>query len=106
MDDVIGQGNTHRWEGKEKTGSRESGFSLLDILALGRGPRLAAEVDSDAHEEAALVEEVACDIHTEEEQDEDHDEDAHNSPGAQPWAGFFRKEEEKKVKTKWCHCRL
>lgn len=100
MDDVIGQGNTHRWEGKEKTCSRESGFSLLDILALGRGPRLATEVDSDAHEEAALVEEVACDIHTEEEQDEDHDEDAHDSPGAQTWAGFFGKEEKKKVKMK------
>lgn len=94
---------TNTWEGKEKTGSRESGFSLLDILALGRGPRLAAEVDSDAHEEPALVEEVACDIHTEEEQDEDHDEDAHDSTGAQTWAGFFGKEEEEKFKSKRCH---
>lgn len=94
---------TNTWEGKEKTGSRESGFSLLDILALGRGPRLAAEVDSDAHEEPALVKEVACDIHTEEEQDEDHDEDAHNSTGAQTWAGFFGKEEEEKFKSKRCH---
>ncbi|KAL0162706.1 hypothetical protein M9458_042102, partial [Cirrhinus mrigala] len=60
------------------TGSRVSGFSLLDILPFGRGPRLATEVDGNAHEKPALVEEVACDVHAKEEQDEDHDEDAHD----------------------------
>ncbi len=92
-------------EGKEKTGSRESGFSLLNILPFGRGPRLAAEVDGNTHEKPTLVEKIACDVHAEEEQDEDHDEDAHDSTGAQPWAGFFGKEEEEIVKTKWCHCK-
>lgn len=68
---------------KKKRGSREGSFSLLDIFALGRGTGLPTEVNGDAHEKAALVEKVARDVHTEEKQDEDYNEDAHDGSGAQ-----------------------
>lgn len=67
--------------------SREGGFALLHVLALGSGPRLPAQVDSDAHEQTALVQEVAGDVDHHQEQDEDDDEDAHDGPGAQTRGG-------------------
>lgn len=63
--------------------SREGGFALLHVLALGSGPSFSAQVDGDAHEQATLVQEVAGDVHNHKEQDKDDDEDAHDGPGAQ-----------------------
>lgn len=70
--------------------SREGGLALLDVLALGSRSGLPTEVDGDAHEEAALVEEVAGDVHAHQQQEEDHDEDAHDGPGAQARASGHR----------------
>lgn len=63
--------------------SREGGFALFHVLALGSGPRLSAQVDGNAHEQATLVQEVAGDVHHHQEQDEDDNEDAHDGPSAQ-----------------------
>lgn len=63
--------------------SRERCFALLHVLALGARAGLPAEVDGDAHEEAALVEEVAGDVDAQQQQEEDHDEDADDGAGAQ-----------------------
>lgn len=63
--------------------SRERCLALLDVLALGARPGLPAEVDGDAHEEPALVEEVACDVDAHQQQEEDDDQDAHDGSGAQ-----------------------
>src|SRR4029434_11264432 len=57
--------------------SHEGGLALLDVLALAAGARLAAEVDGDAHEQTAAVQEVAGDIHGNQQQHEHHDQDAH-----------------------------
>lgn len=67
--------------------SRESSLALLHVFALGSGPSFAAQVNSDAHEQAALVQEVAGDVHDHQEQDEDDNEDAHNGTCAQACRG-------------------
>ena len=63
--------------------SREGRFALLHVLALGSGPGFATQVDGNAHEQATLVQEVAGDVHGHQEQDEGHDEDAHDGASAQ-----------------------
>lgn len=67
--------------------SREGGFALLHVLALGSGPGLSAQVDSNAHEQATLVQEVAGDVDNHQEQDKDDNENAHDGPGAQACGG-------------------
>lgn len=67
--------------------SREGGFALLHVLALGSGPGFATQVDGDAHEQATLVQEVAGDVHGHQEQDEGHDKDAHDGASAQARGG-------------------
>lgn len=62
---------------------RERCLSLLDVLALGARAGFPANVDGDAHEEAALVEEIAGDVHGNQQQQEDNDEDAHDGAGAE-----------------------
>lgn len=61
---------------------RESRLALLNVFALGTGAGLPTEVDSDAHEESTLVEEVAGDVYAHQQQEKDHDEDAHDGSGA------------------------
>lgn len=69
----------HKTEGnKEMKCSRESCFALFDVLALGAGVRFATEFDGDAHEQATFVKEVAGDVHADEQQEENHDENAHD----------------------------
>ena len=67
--------------------SREGGFALLHVLALGSGPGFATQVDGNAHEQATLVQEVAGDVHGHQEQDDGHDEDAHDGASAQTRGG-------------------
>lgn len=67
--------------------SREGGFALLHVLALGAWPRLSTQVDGDAHEQATLVQEVAGDVDNHQEQDKGDNEDAHDGPGAQACGG-------------------
>lgn len=74
----IAQIDTKLREAKEIKCSRESCLALFNVLALGGGARLAAEVDSNAHEQAAFVEEVAGDVHADQQQEENHDENAHD----------------------------
>lgn len=62
---------------------RESRLALLDVLALGARAGLPAEVHRDAHEESALVEEVAGDVDADQQQEKDNDEDADDGAGAQ-----------------------
>lgn len=63
--------------------SRERCLPLLDVLVLSTWSGLPAEVHSDAHQESALVKEVAGDIHAHQQQEKDHDEDPHDGSGAQ-----------------------
>lgn len=76
--------------------SRESSLALLHVFSLGSRPSFATQVDSDAHEQATLVQEVAGDVHDHQEQDEDDNEDAHDGAGAQAWGraaiGLSRRE--------------
>lgn len=65
---------------------REGCLALLHVLALSPGPGLPTEVHSDAHEESALVEEVAGDVHAHQQQEKDNNEDAYDGSGAQAWA--------------------
>lgn len=67
--------------------SRESSLALLHVFALGSGPSFAAQVHSDAHEQATLVQEVAGYVHDHQEQDEDDNEDPHNGACAQACGG-------------------
>ena len=67
---------------------RECCLALLNVLALGARPGLPTEVNSDAHEESALVEEVAGDVHAHQQQEEDNDEDAYDGSGAQARAAI------------------
>lgn len=67
--------------------SRESSLALFHVFALGSRPSFAAQVDSNAHEQATLVQEVAGDVHDHQEQDEDDNEDAHNGACAQACGG-------------------
>lgn len=62
---------------------REGCLALLHVLALSPGPGLPTEVHSDAHEESALVEEVAGDVHANQQQEKDNNEDAYDGSGAQ-----------------------
>lgn len=62
---------------------RESRLALLHVLALGARPGLPTEVNSDAHEESTLVEEVAGDVHAHQQQEKDNNEDAYDGSGAQ-----------------------
>ena len=64
---------------------RERGLALLDVFALGPRAGLPTEVDGDAHEEATFIQEVAGDVHAHQQQEEDHDEDAHDGAGAHTW---------------------
>lgn len=57
---------------KEIKSSRESCLALFDVLALGIGTGLATEVDGDAHEQSAFVDEEAGDVHGDQQQKEDH----------------------------------
>lgn len=59
----------------KRCGSHEGGLALLQVVAFGPRSRLAAET----HDEAALVDEVAGDVHGEQEEDERH----HQDPGPQ-----------------------
>lgn len=47
--------------------SRESSLALLHVFALGSGPSFAAQVNSNAHEQATLVQEVAGYVHDHQE---------------------------------------
>lgn len=67
--------------------SRESSLALLHVFALGSGPSFATQVNSNAHEQATLVQEVASNVHDHQEQDEDDNEDAHDGTGAQACGG-------------------
>lgn len=67
--------------------SRESSLALLHVFALGSGPSFATQVNSNAHEQATLVQEVAGNVHDHQEQDEDDNEDAHDGTGAQACGG-------------------
>lgn len=71
---------------KDGAALRERRLALLHVLGLGAGSGLPAEVDGDAHEEAALVEEVAGDVDAHQQQEEHHDEDAHDGPRSQAGA--------------------
>lgn len=66
----------------KKRDSRERRLALLEVLALGSGSGLAAEVDGNAHDEAALVEEVAGDVDAHQQKHKDHNEDPHDGPRA------------------------
>lgn len=54
------------------SGSHEGGLALLQVVAFGPRSRLAAET----HDEAALVDEVAGDVHGQQEEHERHHQDA------------------------------
>lgn len=60
---------------RKRCGSHEGGFALLQVVTFGPSSRLAAE----AHDEAALVDEVAGDVHGQQEEYERH----HQDPGPQ-----------------------
>lgn len=57
---------------------RECCLALLHVLGLGTWSGLPAEINGDAHQESALVEEVAGDIHAHQQQEKDDNEDAHD----------------------------
>lgn len=59
----------------DRWGSHEGGLALLQVVTFGPRSRLAAQ----AHDEAALVDEVAGDVHGQQEEHERHHED----PGPQ-----------------------
>lgn len=63
--------------------SREGRLALLHVLALGPRAGFAAQVDGDAHQQPALVQEVAGDIHGHQQRHEDHYEDANDGSSAQ-----------------------
>lgn len=63
--------------------SREGCFPLLHVLALGPRAGFATQVDSDAHEQPTLVQEVAGDIHGHQQCHEHHHEDANDGCSAQ-----------------------
>lgn len=67
--------------------SRESSLALLHVFALGSGSSFATQVNSNAHEQTTLVQEVAGDVHDHQEQDEDDNEDAHDGAGAEACGG-------------------
>lgn len=46
---------------------RESSLALLHVFALGSRPSFATQVNSNTHEQATLVQEVAGDVHDHEE---------------------------------------
>lgn len=75
---------------KDGSALRERRLALLHVLGFGAGSGLPAEVDGDAHEEAALVEEVAGDVDAHQQQEEHHDEDAHDGPRSQAGAAAAR----------------
>lgn len=62
---------------------RECRLALLDVLALRTRAGFPAEVHGNAHEEPALVEEIAGDVHAHQQQEKDNNKDANNGPGAQ-----------------------
>lgn len=78
-----GWGQSRVLSGGGRLHSREGGFALLHVLALGSGPGFSTQVDGNAHEQATLVQEVAGDIHSHQEQDEGDDKDAHDGASAQ-----------------------
>lgn len=69
------QGKTCRSadEDGDEADLRKSCLALLHVLALGTRPGLPTEVHGDAHEESALVEEVAGDVDAHQQQEEHHD---------------------------------
>lgn len=67
--------------------SREGGLALLHVFRLGAGSGLPTQVHGDAHEEPALVQEVAGDVDAHQQQEEDHDEDAYDGPRPQAGTG-------------------
>lgn len=69
--------------GKDEVHSRECCLALLHVLTLSTRSGLPTEVNSDAHEESTLVEEVAGDIHAHQQQEKDNNEDAYDSSCAQ-----------------------
>lgn len=71
---------------KDDVHLRECCLALLNVLALGTRASLPTEVDSDAHEESALVEEVAGDVNAHQQQEKDNNEDAYDGSGSQAWA--------------------
>lgn len=71
----------------EKSGVlRECCLALLHVLGLGTWAGLPAEIDGDAHQQSALVEEVAGDIHAHQKQEKDDNEDANDGSRAKAGA--------------------
>lgn len=61
---------------------RECCLALLNVLALGTRAGLPTEVNSNAHEESALVKEVTGNVHTHQQQEKDNNEDAYDGSSA------------------------
>lgn len=65
---------------------RECCFALLNVLALRTWSGLSTEVNSNAHEQPTLIEEVAGDVHAHQQQEKDNNEDSYDGSSAQAWA--------------------
>lgn len=74
------------FQSKDDACLRECRLALLDVLALCAWASFPTEVNSNAHEEPALVEEIAGDIHANQQQEKDNNKDAYDGPGAHAWA--------------------
>lgn len=72
--------------GKDEVHLRECCLALLHVLTLSTRSGLPTEVNSNAHEESTLVEEVAGDVHAHQQQEKDNNEDAYDGSRAQAGA--------------------